>query len=225
MNKLLKRAFSGAIVALALSSFGVTAFASGQIGTVTASTLNVRESASTSAPVVTQIHRDGQVVVVDSADGWYKVSFGVASGWVSAKYLSVTESNSEVTSRGSSLGSQIVSYAKNFMGTRYVWGGSSSNGVDCSGFVKLVYNNFGINVNRVAADQAKQGTYVSTAGLNEGDLLFFATSGGSNINHVGIYIGNGKFIHASSGAGKVTVSDINSKFYSSHFITARTLTR
>jgi len=288
MNNLFKKALAGVTVAFALTAFGVTALANGQVGTVTADTLNVRDGASTSSSVITKIYRDGQVSVIESSDGWYKVSFGDTVGWVSAEYLSVaggtpsgtiagndvnvrtgpstgndiimavvsgekvnilgsdsgwyrlefssgvigwvkedyvSTGNGTVASRGSSLGSQIVSFAKKYMGTPYVYGGSSSGGVDCSGFVKLVYNNFGIYVDRVAAGQATQGTYVSTAGLNEGDLVFFATSGGSYINHVGIYVGNGQFVHASSGAGRVTVSSIWDSYYSQRLITTRTLTR
>lgn len=289
MSSLIKKALAGVTVALVLSALSVTALADGgQIGTVTADTLNVRQDPNTSAPVITQISKYGQVVVVDSTDGWYKISFGDTVGWVSSDYLSVEgsapkatitgnnvnvrtgpgkgydivmtvvsgekvnvlESNSgwskvefstgvvgwvyddylstgksSVASRGSSLGSQIVSFAKKYMGTPYVYGGSSASGVDCSGFVKLVYNNFGIYVDRVAAGQASQGSYVSTSGLNEGDLVFFATGGAGYINHVGIYIGNGQFIHASSGTGSVTISSIWDSYYSSCFVTARTLIR
>jgi len=287
MKSLFKKALAGVTVAIALTAFGLTAFAAdGQIGTVTADTLNVRESASTTAPVVTQISKYGQVVVIDSTDGWYKVSFGDTVGWVSADYLSVSGgtptgtitgnsvnvrtgpgkgydvvmevvsgekvnilgndsgwykvefstgvvgwvngdylSTGGKTSRGSSLGSQIVSFAKKYMGTPYVYGGSSASGVDCSGFVKLVYNNFGIYVDRVAAGQAAQGSYISTSSLNEGDLVFFATDGAGSINHVGIYIGNGQFIHASSGAGKVTISSLGDSYYSACFVTSRTLIR
>lgn len=286
MKNLFKKALAGVAVAAALTAFGVTAFAADQVGTVTADTLNVRESANTSAPVITQIYKYGQVVVTDSTDGWYKVSFGDTTGWVSADYLSVSGapqkgtisgdnvnvrsgpgkgydvvmavvsgekvnvldtdsgwykvefstgvvgwvygdylSTAGKTSRGSSVGSQIVSFAKKYMGTPYVYGGSSAGGVDCSGFVKLVYNSFGIYVDRVAAGQATQGSYVSTSGLNEGDLVFFATGGAGYINHVGIYIGGGQFIHASSGAGRVTVNSIWDSYYSSCFVTARTLIR
>lgn len=301
MNNLLRKAFAGVTTALTLTAFGATAYANGQIGTVTASTLNVRNDANTSAAIITQIHKDGQVSILDSSNGWYKVSFGNTAGWVSAKYLSVaTEAGSspvgtisggvinvrtgpstsnniiikvvsgekvnilsnnngwskvkfssgligwvkndyvstgstnstsgssslpDVASRGSSLGTQIVSFAQKYMGIPYVYGGSSPSGADCSGFVKMVYNNFGITLNRVAVDQAKEGTYVSTSNLTPGDLLFFATSGAGKINHVGIYIGNGQFIHASSGAGKVTISSIKSGFYLSHFVTARSLVR
>lgn len=290
MKHLLKMAAVGATIALTIAAMGVTAFA-GQIGTVTAGTLNVRESASASSAVITQIYKYGQVSVIDSTDGWYKVSFGDTSGWVSADYLSVTDDSGnqvgtisgnsvnvrtgpstgydvvmtvvsgekvsilgndsgwykvqfstgvtgwvksdyvstgsgDVASRGGSLGSQIASFAQQYIGTPYVYGGSSSSGVDCSGFVKLVYNNFGIYVNRVAAEQATQGTYVGTSNLTPGDLVFFATEGPGYISHVGIYIGNGQFVHASSGSAKsVTISSIWDSYYSARYVTARRLTR
>lgn len=128
------------------------------------------------------------------------------------------------TTRDTSNGEKIVNYAKNFEGVRYVWGGNTSNGFDCSGFVKYVYSNFGIELNRVAADQAKQGTFIEKDNLSYGDLVFFDTNGGKNyINHVGIYIGNGLFIHASSSSGRVIISEIADGFYAKAFMTARTI--
>lgn len=86
----------------------------------------------------------------------------------------------------------LVVYAAKFLGVRYVWGGNTPNGFDCSGFTKYVYSHFGVHLNRVAIDQAKQGVHISKADLRPGDLVFF----GSPIHHVGIYVGNNSFIHA-----------------------------
>ena len=100
----------------------------------------------------------------------------------------------------------------------------SPKGFDCSGFVKYVFDHFGIILNRVSANQAKQGTAVKKADLRVGDLVFFDTDGGHNeINHVGIYIGGGKFIQASSASGSsgVVISDIAEGFYSSAYMSAR----
>jgi len=116
----------------------------------------------------------------------------------------------------------IVDYAKKFLGVKYVWGGSTPKGFDCSGFVKYVYSNFGVTLNRVSADQAKQGTTVKKENLQPGDLVFFNTSGGgSRINHVGMYIGEGKFIQSSSASSGVVISDITKGFYSNTFVTAK----
>ncbi|MCX7708664.1 MAG: NlpC/P60 family protein [Clostridia bacterium] len=120
------------------------------------------------------------------------------------------------------LGEKFVSFAKNLIGVKYVWGGSSPNGFDCSGFVKYVYGNFDIRLERVAANQAKEGKSVEIDNLQPGDLVFFDTDGGHNyINHVGMYIGDGKFIHASSGHGDVVVSDLLKGFYFKNFMTAK----
>lgn len=129
-----------------------------------------------------------------------------------------------VTESVSDTRQQLIAYAKKFLGVRYVYGGSSPKGFDCSGFVLYVNNHFGINLERVAADQAKQGTKVSRANLRAGDLVFFDTNGGRNyINHVGIYIGDGMFIHASSGsnARKVVISNLGEGFYSNAYMSAR----
>ncbi len=116
----------------------------------------------------------------------------------------------------------VVIYAKNYLNVKYVWGGNTPSGFDCSGFVKYVYQQYGVTLNRVAADQARQGTAISKANLQLGDLVFFDTNGGHNyINHVGIYIGGGMFIHASSGAGKVVTTSLNDGFYENAYMSAR----
>lgn len=121
-----------------------------------------------------------------------------------------------------STGQKITDYAKKFLGVDYVWGGASPKGFDCSGFVKYVYSKFGITLNRVSADQAKQGTTVKKANLKAGDLVFFDTNGGRDrINHVGLYIGSGKFIQASSGHSGVVISTISGGFYSGTFMKAK----
>lgn len=132
------------------------------------------------------------------------------------------------SSRGSSgsAAQDIVDYAKRFTGVKYVWGGDSPEGFDCSGFVSYVYKKFGINLDHSAAGQATQGTTVRKADLEPADLVFFDTNGGHNgINHVGIYIGGGRFIHASSGCSYVTISDITGGFYSDTYMTAKRILR
>lgn len=133
-----------------------------------------------------------------------------------------TSGTSGKASRGGSRADDIIGYAKKYMGVKYVWGGSTPKGFDCSGFVKYVYNHFGITLNRNSAAQAKNGTKVKKADLQPGDLVFFDTNGGLNgINHVGIYIGGGKMIHSSSYYGGVVITDISSGFYAKCYMTAR----
>lgn len=94
---------------------------------------------------------------------------------------------------------QIVNYAKKYVGLKYVWGGTSlTSGADCSGFVQAIYAHFGIDIPRVSRDQATEGKEISRSELKKGDLIFYGH--GSYINHVGMYIGNGKVINASNSA-------------------------
>ena len=104
-----------------------------------------------------------------------------------------------------------------------LWGNTPSQGFDCSGYVKYVFTNFGINLERVAANQATQGTWVSKENLLPGDMVFFDTNGGhSYVNHAGIYIGDGMFIHSSSGSNRgVVISELQSGFYATMYMTGR----
>jgi len=116
----------------------------------------------------------------------------------------------------------IIDYARRFLGVKYVWGGSSAKGFDCSGFVRFVFSHFNVSLDRSSTAQAKNGSYVKKGNLLPGDLVFFDTNGGKNgINHVGIYIGSGKMIHSSSSHKKVVISDIDSGFYAKTYMTAR----
>ena len=121
-------------------------------------------------------------------------------------------------------GSNLIAYAKQFMGIRYKWGGTTTKGFDCSGFTQYVMRHFGASIPRVSRDQAQGGSAVKKENLRVGDLVFFARSASNRtINHVGIYIGNGNFIHSSSGGGGkgVTISNLNSGSYSKRYVCAR----
>lgn len=114
-------------------------------------------------------------------------------------------------------GNAIVEYAKRYLGLRYVSGGYSlTSGTDCSGFTKLIYKEFGVNLSRVVSGQIKSGTYVSKGDLQKGDLVFYS-SGGSKATHVAIYVGNGSVIHESNHRDGVKYSSVNMMRY----ITAR----
>jgi len=124
----------------------------------------------------------------------------------------------------SSKSSKITSLAKKKLGRRYVWGATGQkNTFDCSGFTTYVYKKNGISLPRRAIAQSKYGKYVSRKNLKKGDLIFFDTSKHRRgyVNHVGIYLGNGKFIHASSAKKKVVITSLNKPFYSSRFKVAR----
>ena len=116
------------------------------------------------------------------------------------------------------LAEQVVEFAKTLLGTRYVWGGASRAGFDCSGFVTYVMRNFDITVRRVANDQFNHsGTRIPRAELAPGDLVFFSSNGGRSITHVGIYIGDHEFIHSSSARTGVIISRLDTSWHTSTF--------
>lgn len=114
----------------------------------------------------------------------------------------------------------VAQTAKSYSGVPYVWGGTSPSGFDCSGFTHYVFLKNGIIIPRVSADQYYAGVWVDKSQLQIGDLVFFTTYK-PGPSHVGIYIGNGKFIHASSGAGRITISDMNNPYYKECYIGAK----
>jgi peptidoglycan DL-endopeptidase CwlO len=115
--------------------------------------------------------------------------------------------------------SSIVNRAFQYLGTPYVYGANGPRAFDCSGFTKYVYASFGISIPRTSQQQSKFGLGVTRSNLRPGDLVFFNTD--SYASHVGIYIGGGQFIHASSGSRKVTVSELGSNYYNGRFIGGR----
>lgn len=134
-----------------------------------------------------------------------------------AKTAITREAHLPQSASSSSKGQSIVNTAMNYLGVPYVWGGTSPKGFDCSGLVQYVCRKNGISVNRVAADQIKNGTRVSKSELQPGDLVFF---GKGRISHVGIYVGNGNMIHAPQTGDVVKVASINSGYYSSRYVGA-----
>jgi cell wall-associated NlpC family hydrolase len=150
-----------------------------------------------------------------------------------AAYAAQEKSNpSSGTSRGANSGGgvsgtvnasggaqKILSFAAQFLGTRYVWGGTTpSPGFDCSGYVQYVYRNSGISLNRTSEQQFNNGVYVSRSGLSLGDLVFFHTYS-SGASHVGIYVGNNTMIHSSSGG--VSYDDMTNSYWAARYLGAR----
>ncbi len=118
---------------------------------------------------------------------------------------------------------KLLDYAKFFKGGKYVWGGTTPKGFDCSGYVQYLYKKHGINLPRTAWSQSKQGIAVDKAHLEKGDLLFFLTDKkrGIPVTHVGIYLGNGEFIHAASKKKGIIISPITHGHYADTFVSAR----
>lgn len=219
-------------------------------GYVAGTGVNVRSMPSTEGKVVEVLNTNAEVTVIGEEGDWYKIRFGDIEGYILASLVSDTEV--EVTSRGSSVqrepavevetqepeittttstpvasskGEDIVAYAKQYLGKPYVYGGSGPNSFDCSGFTMYVYQHFGISMSHSANAQSRLGTSVSKENLQPGDLVFFRDyETGVGIGHVGIYIGGGDFIHASSGSGYcVKISTLLSGSYDNRYMSAKRL--
>jgi len=118
---------------------------------------------------------------------------------------------------------KLLEDAKYFKGGKYVWGGTTPEGFDCSGYVQYLYKKHNINLPRTAWEQSKKGQIVERNNLQKGDLLFFLTDKkrGIPVTHVGIYIGNGKFIHAASKKKGIIISPLSHGNYAKTFVSAR----
>ncbi|OPJ55517.1 C40 family peptidase [Alkalithermobacter paradoxus] len=194
---------------------------------VRSNNVNFRAGASTSSRVIRRLSAGTRANVLEKTGDWYKVDINGQQGYIHSSLLtiaqpqSVKEETRPVVSRGTTR-SNVIQIANSQLGTRYVWGGSSPNGFDCSGFVLYTYRAaLGRNLPHSSRDQSREGVYVEKQNLELGDLVFFDTSNDRNINHVGIYIGNGQFIHASSSRRQVIVSSLSEGYYQRTYVTAR----
>ncbi len=114
------------------------------------------------------------------------------------------------------LAQAIIDTGKSLIGTPYVWGGTTPKGFDCSGFVQYIFRVNGVNIPRISQSQYAMGTHVSKSELQPGDLVFFFNTNKNVITHVGVYIGNGQFVHASSYYG-ITIGELESSYYRNRF--------
>lgn len=212
------------------------------LGTVNADALNVRSAPTTQSYSMGLLPYGSQVVITGIEGNWYKIHHNGNSAYVSADYIIVTATNVEYdftpaastytpnyygTGVPSFAGSQVpgeklVEIAKQYVGTPYVYGGMSPSGFDCSGFVKYCYGLMNVSLNRIASDQAFNGYEVSSSQMLPGDIICFATTpGGSNIGHVGIYVGNGYFIHSPRTGYTVEIIPVSSSWYAQRIKTVR----
>ncbi len=202
-------------------------------GVVNVSDVNVRSKPDINSEILKKLDKGTKLEIFEYSANWARVKIEEGRfGWVSKDYVTVLN---EKVSRGETSGVKesaeeeglrvkLVAYAKKFLGVKYVYGGSSPKGFDCSGFTSYIFKNFGITLERTSSSQGQNGTEIKRSELKPGDLVFFDTNGGHNaIEHVGMYIGGGRFIHASSGSSgkKVINSDMQEGFYNDTYMTAR----
>ena len=182
-------------------------------------TLNMRAGASTSFDTLCAIPSGTVLELEGIYEGWYKVTYAGNTGYVSSEYIAITTEPAAAAS--SALGEQLVALAKQYLGTPYVLGGNGPSSFDCSGFTKYIYAQFGYSLNRTATDQLQNGVSISRDELQPGDLVFFRYRTSKPVSHVGIYIGGGEFIHASTNRYVVQIDQMNSGHYDNVYVYAR----
>lgn len=187
-------------------------------GRVNGDGVNVRTAPSTDGDIAATVNSGTVVTVTGLEDGWYSVicQYGT-EGYIRSDFVDLTTSNSSA--------SGIVDYAKQFLGTRYTYGGASPSGFDCSGFTMYIYKQLGYSLPHTATGQWQSGIgtrVYSISELQPGDLVFFndpSRNAGKACSHAGIYIGNGQHIHASSSRSQgVIISDLTSGYYNQYFV-------
>jgi cell wall-associated NlpC family hydrolase len=201
------------------------------------SDLNLRYDPSLSSGVAA-VAPDGTVVEITGgmSNGFYAVDWDGLSGYMHSDYLTWTDQ--DLSDRGGSgedpddgddggddpdpSGNAIVDYAMQYLGYPYVWATHGPSSFDCSGFTYwVILNTLGINISPGTSAQINHGTPISRNSIQPGDLIFFQNTYTWGLSHVGIYIGNGKFIHAENATTGVVISDLGSNYYSSRWYGAR----
>lgn len=202
-------------------------------------TVNLRKEASKDSDVVAKLSLNTAVDVYSEENGWSKVKVGEKEGYIATSLLSnkkqetsrnletpretattTNQKQESATTKAptSGKGATVVETAKNYIGSKYVYGAAGPNSFDCSGFTSYIYKQHGVSLNRTAAAQYSNGVAVSRDQLQPGDLIMFGKSG---INHVGIYIGGGQMVHAANASRGVTTDTINSGYYNNNYVGAR----
>lgn len=209
-------------------------------GSVNPYLANLRSGPDTSYSTVAQATGGDKVFIFGFNCGWYKVKYSGKIGYIRSDLVTLTEkpycnsgysatggsssgSSSSGSSSSASLGEQIAATAKKYVGCSYVFGGTGPTAFDCSGFTQYICKLYGIKIKRTADVQLDNGYSVSYSDLQPGDLVFFAHTYNTSAaaSHVGIYIGDGKFVHAANSSDGVKISKLSEEYYSSRYVGAR----
>lgn len=196
------------IAAFVFAAQAMPAYASPQTGVVTASALNVRTAPSTDASTLGLLPYGTSVQLVERVGEWYKINFQNQAGYIFGTYVSVKEPTAYDKRM------QLLEIAKTYIGTPYLYGGTTPSGFDCSGFVQYVYNKMGISLPRTSYSQATVGTQISYENLVPGDIVCF---GYDSINHVGIYVGDGMYIHSPQTGYTVCIAPMATRVANGNF--------
>lgn len=192
------------------------------IGSIEGDKVNLRQGASLESSSIGTLTKGSEVKILDKSGDWYKVDVNGQEGYIYASLVSTKEEKKSVTRGDSSRLSKLYEVANDQLGKKYVWAASGPDSFDCSGFTMYVYKTaLGIDLPHSSKSQSTKGDSVSKDELQLGDLVFFDTDNDGDVSHVGIYSGDGKFIHSSSAKKKVMVSSLDEGFYLKTYIGAR----
>ncbi|MGE6401797.1 SH3 domain-containing protein [Bacillus cereus] len=199
---------------------------------INASALNVRSGEGTNYRIIGALPQGQKVQVISENSGWSKINYNGQTGYIGTRFLSKTpvggavdnkpndnqnnnQNNNNNNTNNSGDSSSLLAYAKSMQGVPYVWGGTSANGVDCSGYIYHVFKKFGHNISR----QSVAGYWSSlsqTSNPQPGDLIYFKDTYKKGPSHMGIYLGGGSFIQ--SGDKGVAIASLNNSYWKSHFL-------
>ncbi len=215
--KLIKKIVSVITMGTVLfNSFSIYAV---EMGRVNCDLLNVRVSPNTECEIIDRMPTGTTFEIIYTDNGWYNIKMGNdVTGFVNADYVT---NMTNTTYNGGSDAASIVANAHNYIGYPYSYGSSGPKSFDCSGFTSYLFKQQGYSLPRTSRDQGAFGQPVEKAELVAGDLVFFSSRSDRVINHVGLYIGNDEFIHASTSLRGVVKDSLNSNYYTKHYVTAR----
>ncbi|PEN60632.1 peptidase M24 [Bacillus toyonensis] len=202
---------------------------------INASALNVRSGEGTNYRIIGALSQGQKVQVISENSGWSKINYSGKTGYIGTQFLSKTpvggavnnkpnnntNQNNNNTSNNNNTGnnsgdvSAILAYAKSMQGVPYVWGGSSANGVDCSGYIYHVYKKFGHKMSRTNV-AGYWNSLPETSNPQPGDLIYFQNTYTAGPSHIGIYLGGGSFIQA--GDKGVAIASLSNSYWKSHFL-------
>ncbi len=195
------------------------------LGVLTGNAVRFRAAPDLEADVYDFFNVGRRVTVLGLEGDWYRVEASGKTGYLFSKYVRLAEEEEdEELPEAGDLAESVIALARKNLGVPYCYGGTSPNGFDCSGLVYYCFLSSGVKLNRTASGQYTQGVYVEKDRLEPGDLVFFVSPGTWSIGHVGIYIGDGEFIHASTGNHEVMISELSSSYWETNYYGARRIT-